>query len=137
MSTTLETAIRPIHPQIQQLVDASCMAKLSDEEQEIRFERSDVAALSFRQLLSASQRFMLLKAASCSNKLFLALSSGDWENAVRALRGYVARAVPQTDWPEYRELIVALNILTPHALEATGHKQVVEDDEHALVAAAA
>ena len=49
--------------------------------------------------------------------LFLALSRGEWEKAVPALRGWVVRFVPPEEQEEYRELIVQLNIQTPLGLE--------------------
>jgi hypothetical protein len=76
---------------------------------------------------------MLLSAASASNLLFLALASGEWEKAVRALRGYVARSIPRENWSEYRELIVALSVLIPNELEG----EVVVIRQPQLAAAAA
>lgn len=128
---------KPIHPRILRLAEASRLDGFSSEEQEIRRERSAAAAAHFHQLLTPAQRDMLIRAASASNMLFLALGSGDWENAVRTLRGYVARAIPKKDWPEYRELIVALNVQTPLSLETSGHRQVVHEDDEELAGAAA
>jgi len=103
-----------------------------DEERDERTARSEAAADVFRHQLAPSQRNQLLAAASCSNLLFLALASGQWEAAVRALRGYVARAIPKGQWEEYRELIVALNLLTPNRLEG----KVIQMDRTAVAAAA-
>ena len=104
---------------IAELMLASNPVCSSDEERDERAARCAAAAEAFRHEFTPGQRNMLLSAASCSNLLFLALASGEWEKAVRALRGYVARKVPQSRWDEYRELIVALNVLTPNRLEGT------------------
>lgn len=101
---------------ITELVNAS-NPDCSEEELQERYARAAAAAEHFRHDLNPSQRAMLLSAASSSNLLFLALASGEWEKAVRALRGYVARSIPQDRWGEYRELIVALSVLIPNELE--------------------
>jgi hypothetical protein len=44
----------------------------------------------------------------------------------------VARAIPKGQWEEYRELIVALNLLTPNKLEG----KVIQMDRTAVAAAA-
>ena len=89
----------------------------SEEEREERTARSEVAAQVFHEEFTPSERLMLLNAAERSNRVFLALASGQWEQAVRALRGYVARSIPKAQWGEYRELIVKLNLLTANRLE--------------------
>jgi hypothetical protein len=114
------------------LITASNTAS-SDEERDERFARSELASEVFRHEFTPAQRLMLLDAAERSNLVFVTLASGQWEQAVRALRGFVARTVPQEQWEEYRELIVALNLLTANRLEG----EVISIDHNKTPVAAA
>jgi hypothetical protein len=127
----LETPMAAID-RITELVNAS-NPKCPEEELQVHYARAATAAEHFRHDLNPAQRAMLLSAASASNLLFLALASGEWEKAVRALRGYVARSIPRENWSEYRELIVALSVLIPNELEG----EVVVIRQPQLAAAAA
>lgn len=91
-----------------------------EADEEVRFARTARAKAAheqFRREFSPGERAMLLSAASRSEMLFLALASGEWDRAVRALRGYVLRCVPREKHSEYRSLVVKLEVLTPLGLE--------------------
>lgn len=62
--------------------------------------------------LTSGEKYLLLAAAQRSDKLFLALASGEWNLAVRALRGYVTTRVTKVAQSGYRELIVKLDCMT-------------------------
>jgi hypothetical protein len=75
------------------------------------------AATAQYDTLTSGEKYLLIAAAQRSDQLFLALASGEWNLAVRALRGYVVTHVAKVAQPGYRELIVKLDCLTTSALD--------------------
>jgi hypothetical protein len=121
------------HPRIQQLVAASSTTGMTTAQAEARYEQSMAARDHFRSLeLNTDEYILLIWSASRSNRLFLALAGGDWDAAVRALRG-VALSTSNPD--SFRQLIVKLTVQTPLGLEASGVRKVVEEEEPVLMAA--
>lgn len=116
---------------VREVLNASSLAGLSDEEIEERFERSDAAYRLFHALgLTEEERKLLISAISRSNRLLLSLTACNWSDAVVALR-QIAEA--SDSLAAYRRPILQLGIQTTNGFEHLGEQKEVGD----LVAAAA
>ena len=110
---------------IQEILDASSVRGLSDEEIEDRYERSEAARDLFRALeLNAEERAVLISAISQSNRLLLSLVYCNWADAVIALR----QIAETSDNPAvYHRPIIQLGIQTTNGFERLSEHEGVGD----------